>query len=262
MAKRRRKRGNSDSEAPKQPAPAADATTSLGSLLKAANVAVVKPPRTLAPPGPESLRPASLPPVRRTLGLDGDTASQGKTAKTSPAGELRMLNDAYAGVAPLKRKQARKIVVSAERRRLSDEDRAAEAAARKRLAALVSGGIHFKIKLEDGYVQGQRSEVPSKLVLRLGGKAFAPDATLDLHGERTARVTDVVEAFVRGHHRRGAKHLLVIVGKGLHSEDGQGVLLHALIDALTKGGAAPLVRCFASAHTNLGGTGAVAVLLV
>jgi DNA-nicking Smr family endonuclease len=75
-------------------------------------------------------------------------------------------------------------------------------------------------------------------------------------------VTDVVETFVRGHHRRGAKHLLIIVGKGLHSEDGQGVLLPALIDALTKGGAAPLVRCFASAHMTLGGTGAVAVQLI
>jgi DNA-nicking Smr family endonuclease len=257
MAKRRRKRGTGDSEEPKQPAVAPDATTSLGTLLKAANVAVVKPPRTLAPPGPESLRPASLPP-RRELSLGGKASS-----KTSPIAELRMLNDAYAGVAPLKRKQARKVVVSPERRKLSEQDRAEEAAARKRLAALVSGGIHFKVKIEEGYyVQGQRSEVPSKVVLRLGGKGFAPDATLDLHGERAARVTDVVETFVRSHHRRGAKHLLIIVGKGLHSEDGQGVLLPALTDALTKGGAAPLVRCFASAHATLGGTGAVAVQLI
>jgi DNA-nicking Smr family endonuclease len=173
-----------------------------------------------------------------------------------------MLNDAYNGVRPLGHKSARKVVVSAERQRVKQVDREEEAAARKRLAALVSGGIHFKVRTEDGYVQGQRNEVQPKIVQRLSGKAFAPDATLDLHGEVTARVSDVVSAFVRSHHRRGAKHLLIIVGKGLHSEDGQGVLLDALIDALTHGGAAPLVRCFASAHANLGGTGAVAVMLV
>jgi len=39
------------------------------------------------------------------------------------------------------------------------------------------------------------------------------------------------------------------------------VLGEALIEALTRGGAAPLVRAFASAHNSLGGSGAVAVLL-
>lgn len=173
-----------------------------------------------------------------------------------------MLNDAYAGVRPLEHKRARKVVVSAERQRVSKIDREEEAAARKRLAALVSGGIHFKVKNEDGFVQGQRSEVQLKVVQKLGGKGFAPDATLDLHGEVTARVSDVVSTFVRTHQRRGAKHVLIIVGKGLHSEDGQGVLLPALVDALTQGGAAPLVRCFASAHASLGGSGAVAVMLI
>lgn len=173
-----------------------------------------------------------------------------------------MLNDAYSGVRPLEHKRARKIVVSPERQRVSKIDREEEAAARKRLAALVSGGIHFKVKQEDGFVLGHRSEVQSKIAQKLSGKSFTPDATLDLHGEVSARVSDVVATFVRSHHRRGAKHLLIIVGKGLHSEDGYGVLQHALVEALTQGGAAPLVRCFATAHANLGGTGAVAVMLI
>lgn len=173
-----------------------------------------------------------------------------------------MLNDAYDGVRPLRRKHARQIVVSPERRRVAEQDRESEALARKRLAALVAGGIHFKLQCEDGFVHAHRRELPAKLVSKLSSKGFSPDATLDLHGERAARVSDAVASFVRVHHRRGAKHLLIIVGKGLHSEDGQGVLLSALIDALTKGGAAPWVRCFASAHASLGGSGAVAVMLV
>lgn len=173
-----------------------------------------------------------------------------------------MLNDAYSGVRPLEHKRARKVVASPERQRIAELDRDKEAAARKRLAALVAGGIHFKWKKEDGFVVGQRPGVQPKVMQRLSSKSFAPDSTLDLHGEVTARVSDVVATFVRAHHRRGAKQVLIISGKGLHSENGQGVLLDALIDALTNGGAAPLVRCFASAHANLGGSGAVAVMLI
>jgi DNA-nicking Smr family endonuclease len=253
MARRRRKQDSSNQ--PDKPAPAPDATTSLGSLLKAANVAVSKPRplRTLAPPGPESLRPASKRPP----------ASTSASGTESVATELRLLNDAYAGTRPLNAKPSRKVVPpTPARRRATEEERAEELAARKRLAALVSGGVHFKIKREDEFVQAYRSEASIKAVAKLSGKGFAPEATLDLHGERTAKVSDTVASFVRLHHRRGARHLLIIVGKGLHSEDGNGVLLPALVDALTQGLCAPLVRGFATAHASLGGTGAVAVLLV
>jgi len=257
---RRRKHG-SDSDKPAKAAPAPEATTSLGSLLKAANVslkstpAAGKPPlpRTLPPPGPESLRPASMrPPVSKSDPLG-----------ESPATELRMLNDAYAGARPLAAKPSRKLVTpSPGRKRASEQDRAEELAARKRLAALVSGGVHFKIKREEEFVQAYRSEASSKVVAKLSGKGFAAEASLDLHGKRAAEVSDTVASFVRLHHRRGARHLLIIVGKGLHSEDGNGVLLPALVEALTQGLCAPLVRGFATAHASLGGTGAVAVLLV
>lgn len=238
--------------------PPQDATTSLGSLLKAANVSVQPPSsaktkalRTLAPPGPESLRPVTKRPP-------GPTGSAGESGAT----ELRLLNDAYAGARPLAPKPSRKLVPPTPRKGASEQDRAEELAARKRLAALVSGGVHFKVKRDDEFVQAYRSEASSKVVAKLSGKGFSAEATLDLHGERAAKVTDTVAAFVRLHHRRGARHLLIIVGKGLHSEDGTGVLLPALIDALTQGLCAPLVRGFATAHANLGGTGAVAVLLV
>jgi DNA-nicking Smr family endonuclease len=173
-----------------------------------------------------------------------------------------MLNDAYAGARPLARK-----IVGADTARpvrpkqLIDADRADEAAARARLAALVAGGVRFKVMRQDEYVQGWRVDASPKLLTRLSGKAFAPDATLDLHGERAAKVADVLASFVRSHHRRGARSLLVIAGKGLHSESGVGVLRDAAVDALTQGLAAPLVVAFASAHANRGGSGALAVLL-
>jgi len=173
-----------------------------------------------------------------------------------------MLNDAYAGARPLARKIAHgepaPVVV---RRQAAAADRADEAAARARLAALVAGGVRFKIVHEDEFVQAWRLDASAKTAARLAGQAFTPEATLDLHGQRAAKVADLVAGFVRTHHRRGVRQLLIIAGKGLHSENGIGVLRDAAVDALTKGFAAPLVVAFASAHTNRGGSGALAVLL-
>lgn len=245
---RRHKKGHDGEEAPAagKPKPAPEATTSLGALFKAASIDKVVPARTPSkpqppPPPPKVVTPREVP---------------------GSATELRMLNDAYAGARPLPRKSARHVVSRPIQSRVTQDERDAEAAARKRLAALVSGGVHFKVKREDEFVEAWRSEGSSKTVAKLSGKGFTPEATLDLHGERSARVSDVVATFVRTHHRRGARHLLIIVGKGLHSEDGVGVLLPALIEALTHGLAAPLVRGFASANAVHGGTGAVAVLLI
>lgn len=257
--------------------PAPDATTSLGSLLKAAKVEVKPPPpaktragglgfgKTAASASPYAPRSpfAGGAGVRDGAGADGISA---ETKGESSATELRMLNDAYDGARPLSqkaRKNARQVVQRAvQPGRRSEEERVAEAAARKRLAQLVSGGVHFKVQRDDDHVRAFRNDSARKLVDRLGGQGFQSEASLDLHGERTARISDLVSAFVRGHHRRGARHLLIIVGKGLHSEDGQGVLLGSVIEALTQGLAAPLVRGFATAHQRLGGTGAVAVLLI
>lgn len=258
---RRRKRGHEEPEAGAKPKPPPAATTSLGALFKAASLDKLAkspaPARSKPTPSGSQARSASaaapLPPA--------PPPPKPPPAPTSAA-ELRLLNDAYEGARPLGRKSARHVNIRPNPLRMTEAERAEEAAARKRLAALVSGGVHFKVRREDEFVEAWRSEGSNKLVMRLSSKGFLPEATLDLHGERVARVSDVVANFVRMHHRRGARHLLIIVGKGLHSEDGVGVLLPALIDALVQGLAAPLVRAFASAHAVHGGTGAVAVLLI
>lgn len=270
MARRRRKQGRTEQEQAAQsatPTSAPAATTSLGSLLKAAHIDVKKAPA----PSKAAKQPTSTPfakpsfaPATHSSAQSGPaTKPDDAPAAAAPsATELRMLNDAYDGARPLARKSARLVTPRVVPGRMTESERAEELAARKRLAELVSGGVHFKIRREDEYVTAYRSEGSRKLVDRLGGQGFAAEATLDLHGERTARVSELVSSFVRSHHRRGARHLLIIVGKGLHSEDGTGVLLPAVIDALTQSLCAPLVRGFATAHQRHGGTGAIAVLLV
>jgi DNA-nicking Smr family endonuclease len=254
MGRRRKsgRGGDSESEDSQKTAKsdaAVQATTSLGLLIKAAGITqVTKSPRAQA----------AVPVKAQNAPIRAPVAPPPPTSFA----ELRMLNDAYAGTRPLSKKDARQVSMRPVVVRVTDEERAAEVAARKRIAALVSGGVHFKVKLEDDYVEGYRSEGSTKLLGRLAGKAFTPESTLDLHGQRTAQASDLVASFVRSHHRRGARQLLIIVGKGLHSQDGVGVLMPAVADALTQGLAAPLVRAFSSAHPNLGGRGAIAVLLI
>jgi DNA-nicking Smr family endonuclease len=235
------------------------ATTSLGPLLKAAghakvSVRVSGPPPTLPPPGPQSRIPVPAP-ARRSSFSTGAQAP-------SPVAELRMLNDAYEGARPLQRKAGRAPEPRpAAQRQWIQADREQEAAARARLAALVGGGVRFRIVRQDEFVQGHRSDASAKLVARLTAKAFTPEATLDLHGQRMAAVPDLIANFVRTHQRRGARSLLIIAGKGLHSEGGVGVLRDAAVEALTQGLAAPLVAAFSSAHESRGGSGALSILL-
>jgi DNA-nicking Smr family endonuclease len=55
--------------------------------------------------------------------------------------------------------------------------------------------------------------------------------------------------------------VLIIHGKGAHSEGGIGVLEEACVEALTKGGAAPFVEAFATAPARFGGRGAIVARL-
>jgi DNA-nicking Smr family endonuclease len=125
----------------------------------------------------------------------------------------------------------------------------------------VAGGARFEVRWDDGLVEGLRKGASDKFLRRLSGAGFEPEATLDLHGLRRAQAERVVHDFVRAEHRRGVRYLLIIVGKGTHSEDGVGVLAEAAVEALTQGIAAPLVSAFATADTRHGGRGALAVQL-
>jgi DNA-nicking Smr family endonuclease len=180
------------------------------------------------------------------------------------AGELAALGDAYRGARPLKRKSPvlHRVGPKIEPRAADPQALAADREARDRLGALIAGDVRFDVQLErDGFVQALRQGAARKLLTAVQASAFGPDATLDLHGMHAPEAARAVHDFVRNEHRRGARRLLIIVGKGNHSEAGISVLGPVARDALTRGGAAPLVQAFATAHATLGGRGALAVLL-
>jgi len=247
-------------EANAKPKPPPPIATDLGALLKQAGITAApakqvrgRGPHTLPPPSPEPLGRVSLPPPAPS------------TPVRHPAAELRALNDAYAGVRKLSGKSKsmpfREVVVPTQHVERRAQAQQEEAAARARLGALVAGGVRFKVRRDDGFVEALRTGASAKLLARVSGRGFAPEATLDLHGLREAEVPLAVTDFVRKRHRQGARHLLLITGKGLHSQGGTPVLREAAVEALTTGGAAPLVLAFASAHQDHGGSGAFAILL-
>lgn len=265
--KRKRERAAQQADEAAKLAPAPSIGTALGAVLKQAGVTLQ--PARKAESKSEKRNPVlprdPEPAVRVTT-----VAQAAKSAAKLSTTELRMLNDAYEGARPLERKHARAKPV-AERdvaarnpvreAQIHAEVRSEEFAARSRLAALVSEGVRFKLRREDDYVEGLRADTSPKLLARIQGRGFTPEAKLDLHGLRANQVEPALERFVRMHQRRGARHVLVIVGKGLHSEDGNSVLAPAAIEALTHGLAAPWVVAFCTAHAVHGGGGALAVLL-
>jgi DNA-nicking Smr family endonuclease len=238
-------------------APAPEIGIAIGALLKVAGLdRVAHEPPPVKLPSPGRATPSLIPePIR------APPAPRPRADHT--AGEFAVLNQAYRGVDPIKRpKRGRTFAEGRAPRvaapRVPGPD---DHAARERLSALVAGGQRFRVERDEGWVRGLREDTDARSLRQLASARFEAEAKLDLHGLRREDARRAVREFVRAQHGRGARYLLLIVGKGTHSEDGIGVLGDALIEELIGGVVAPLVCAFTSAHVQHGGIGAVAVRL-
>lgn len=265
MAKKKKVPGlEPDENAPPPPPPPVN--TSLKGLLSAVKLEKAEPKKkkefALGKPKPPTLREAfptstkavpprpTMPdPIRPSAKLVGHD----RTAFYDAMAGVRQVGSAQpARHAPIKlpaAKEAGPVV------READRD------ARARLAALVAGGLRFEIRREDDWIAGLREDAPRGTLEALSGARVMPEARLDLHGKRAADVDQVVTRFVREKHRAGLRRLLVVHGKGLHSDAGGPVLGEQVVESLTRGGAASLVVAFVTATDALGGSGAVVVEL-
>ncbi|MEZ4286600.1 MAG: Smr/MutS family protein [Polyangiales bacterium] len=167
-------------------------------------------------------------------------------------------SQAFSDVKPLKApKRAQRSPVppkSSPPIRQDDDD------ARERLGSLVSGGLKFSIDQDRERIRGLRVGTHRSHLVHLSDAQPSEEATIDLHGLTQAQAKEKLTKFVRDASSRGEVYVLAIHGKGSHSAGG-GVLRDAVIDALTKGGAAPRVIAFCSAPRHLGGSGALLVKL-
>jgi len=248
-------------ESEPKPAPPPKVGTSMKGLL-----ASVK----LAPPGaaksaPVKNTPATkLPPKVAPKPVESAPPT-GRPSDTLRGHERTAYFDAMAGVrgigarpgSPPPRATAMKLppAPNAPTEREGDRD------ARAKLASLVSGGIHFEIRREDGWQAGVRRDAPRGTLENLSQSSPGNDASLDLHGARVADVETRIARFVRRAHQLGLRRLRIVHGKGLHSDAAGPVLGDAVIDSLTKGAAAARVIAFVTAPEAQGGSGAVLVEL-
>lgn len=223
--------------------------------------------RLEAEPDEKPATPARTRPTPKKKAPSKAPAQPAPTPDERPSETLRGTDriawyDAYAGVKPIGGKRRAVPGERAPERRAAPPTSPADDEARDRLAALVAGGVRFELERADDEIRGRRAGAPGSVAAALQKKGVVPEATLDLHGLRAEDAERDTVRFVRAQHRRGARRVCIVHGKGLHSDGGVGVLRDRVVHALTEGGAAPVVRAFASAPAHLGGTGALVVELV
>ncbi|MBX3230864.1 MAG: Smr/MutS family protein [Labilithrix sp.] len=174
-----------------------------------------------------------------------------------------------SGVTPLADRGSRVTVSGAARvepKKVKQEDvrerakREAEAVL-DHLHHLVDDAVRFEVTDDGKRVEGRRTDVPPALVRELRRGVLPIDGRLDLHGHGAEDARTKLLDFLKAQRTRGERCVLVIHGKGDHSERGVGILRGEIAAWLSQGRAREHVAAFATAQPADGGEGAVYVAL-
>ncbi len=237
------------------PKPAAkSASAKPQTFAQSQKTSVAKAPASATAADPEKPAPAIRPPSDTLRGNDR-IAYFDAIAGVRPLGAVKGKLRHEPSLESVKKNPVNQTLVVNERQ-------ANEAGARKKLGELLGGGYEFDIAVdEDDVLEALRRDAPIEALSALRKPNPRVDGTLDLHGLREAEVEDRLARWVREQHRKGARRLLIIHGKGLRSPHGVAVLRDCVRLTLSASIATPLVHAFASAPPSLGGTGATLVEL-
>ncbi|HEY5657857.1 MAG TPA: Smr/MutS family protein [Myxococcota bacterium] len=118
----------------------------------------------------------------------------------------------------------------------------------------------FAVEARGGSVEGRALDVSRKMLARLRRGDFPVDSELDLHGLTAGPARRRLVEHLEAARSRGARGVLVIHGRGLHSE-ATPVLREELPRWLQESPLAAWVMAFCTAPANRGGPGALLVLL-
>jgi DNA-nicking Smr family endonuclease len=113
---------------------------------------------------------------------------------------------------------------------------------------------------EHGHVRAAAADAAPSVLGELQRGATPPRSALDLHGLGAAEAKERLSARVRTAREQGISCLLVVVGRGLHSDDGGPVLPDVVIQHLSEN-LADSVLAFCTAPRRWGGLGALLVRL-
>jgi DNA-nicking Smr family endonuclease len=138
-------------------------------------------------------------------------------------------------------------------------DENAEALAQ--LSELVAGNGEFDISDSEEFIEGASPGTDRNLLRSLRRGDFSLQGRLDLHGMTQAEAKDAVERFLTDSRRAGKRCVLIVHGRGLHSQDQVPVLKAQLKGWLSQKRIGKTVLAFATARPQDGGAGAVYVLL-
>lgn len=136
-----------------------------------------------------------------------------------------------------------------------------EAESLARLAELVSGQGEFDLADSTEFIEGAVHGFDEGVMRKLRAGEFSTQSNLDLHGLTREQAKSELEAFIQKARIAGHRCVLVVTGRGLHSEDQLPVLKAGVQQWLTRGRVAKQVLGFCSAKPKDGGTGALYVLL-
>ncbi len=121
-------------------------------------------------------------------------------------------------------------------------------------------GVQFEIDQLGERVEGIAPGTDRALLRRLRNGEIPRDARIDLHGLAASAARARLHETLTHVHAEGDRCVLVIHGRGRHSE-AEPVLKEALLDWLAEPPVGPLVLAFSSALGGDGGVGATYVLL-
>ncbi len=124
-----------------------------------------------------------------------------------------------------------------------------------------AGQPRFELATSDSLLEGSVAGLDPDVVRRLKRGDYAVEARLDLHGFTRDEARGAVERFLRGSRLGGRRCVLLVHGRGRHSETRLPVLKEELGSWLAAGRFGRQVLAFASARPADGGAGALYVLL-
>ncbi|MDA3902789.1 MAG: Smr/MutS family protein [Desulfuromusa sp.] len=120
----------------------------------------------------------------------------------------------------------------------------------------------FSVRFEDYLPDESRSDeraMPRRMKQLKQGN-LTPDASLDLHGCLRAEVVEKLRYFLQNAQHQASQTLLVITGKGLHSEDGTPIL-RDVVEQFLSGEGKKFVAEWGRAPKQYGGDGALVLFL-
>ena len=119
----------------------------------------------------------------------------------------------------------------------------------------------FSVTFEDSYAEEHpRLGAMPKRIKQLKQGKLVPDASLDLHGLKRTEVVEKINHFLQNARHHGWQTLLVITGKGLHSEAGEPALRNEVERYLSGEGKMQVIE-WSRAPRQYGGDGALVLFL-